>query len=91
VKLEELFWGSRGIGRPEKFWADAYRANKALPQINPAELAILTAMESQGYDKPGEKRKIRDAEEAVMDQARGRVMRWQYTSGREDNDIDDSS
>lgn len=91
VKLEELFWGSRGIGRPEKFWADAYRANKALPQINPAELAILTAMESQGYDKPGEKRKIRDAEEAVMDQARGRVMRWQYKSGREDNDIDDSS
>ena len=70
VKLKDLFWGPRGIGRPEKFWMDAYRANKALPQINPAELAILTVMESQGYDKPIEKGKVRVADEAVQDPAR---------------------
>jgi hypothetical protein len=57
VKLEELFWGRRGIGRPKEFWADAYSANKALPQINPVELVILTIMESQGYNKPSEKQK----------------------------------
>jgi len=71
VKLEELFWGPRGIGRPNEFWADAYRANKALPQINPAELVILTVMENQGYDKPGEKGKVRNAEETVLDSVRG--------------------
>jgi|SRR5579871_4168075 len=62
VKLEELFWGPGGIGRPNEFWADAYRANKALPQINPAELTILTVIESKGYDKPGEKMKMRSTE-----------------------------
>jgi hypothetical protein len=84
VRLEELFWGPGGIGRPNEFWADAYRANKTLPQINPAELAILTVMESQGYDKPGEKRKTRSAEEAVPSSVRERAMKWRYSveSGR---------
>lgn len=75
VKLEELFWGPGGIGRPDEFWADAYRANKALPQINPAELAILTVMESQCYNKPGVKRKMRSAEEAVLGSVRERAMK----------------
>ena len=75
VTLEELFWGPGGIGRPDEFWADAYRANKALPQINPAELAILTAMEKQGYDTPGEKRQTRSAEEAALGSARKRAMK----------------
>ena len=72
VTLEELFWGPGGIGRPNEFWADAYRANKALPQINPAELAILTVMENLGYDGPGEKRQTGSAEEAVLGAARKR-------------------
>lgn len=55
LSIGDLFWapGPRGIGHPERFWRDALAANKALPQINPAEIMIGAVVERRGYGREG--------------------------------------